>query len=241
MSDDNTGRNSPFTSRGFIAAAIIVGVIILAAVIVLVTSLTAPHDPVAKPTSTPSSPVASGGNKSVCGLTGFETKSSLTAAPKNKWELVGTVAAPTDPKSTGPGLVDKNGVRTCFAHTAEGALFAAVNYIALGSDARTQPRLIDLIEPGPGRDALKTAGTDISQSNSRVQVAGFKVNSYSTHEAVVDLVYMVISSNNQLVSFPMVMHWVDGDWKVSVTDKGQPPLAAAPLQSLGGYFAWAGV
>lgn len=184
--------------------------------------------------------VASGDDKSVCGLKGFETKSSLTAAPDNKWELVGTVAAPTDPK-VGPGVVDKDGVRTCFAHTAEGALFAAVNYVALGSDARTQPHLLDLIEPGPGRAALEAAGTDTSQSNSRVQVAGFKVNSYSAHEAVLDIVYTVTSSSNQLVSFPMVMHWVAGDWKVSVTDKGQPPFAAAPLQSLGGYFAWAGV
>ena len=90
MSDDNTTPSNPFTSRGFIAAAVVVGVIILAAVIVLVTSLTAPRDPVAQPTSTPSGPVASGDDRSICGLEGFETESSLTAAPETKWELVGT-------------------------------------------------------------------------------------------------------------------------------------------------------
>ena len=54
MSDDSTQPDNPFASRGFIAAAIVIGVILLAGVIVLVTSLTAPHTPVAQPTSTPS-------------------------------------------------------------------------------------------------------------------------------------------------------------------------------------------
>jgi len=237
--NDNTQPSSPSTSRGFIAAAIIIGVIVLATVIVVVTSLTTPK-PAAQPTATPNGPIADATDKSICGLPGFETENSLTAAPETKWELVGTVAAPTDP-DVGPGFVNKDGVRTCFAHTAEGALFAAVNYIALGSDARTQPHLVDLVEPGLGRDALKAAGPDLTQSNSRVQVAGFKVNSYSANVAVLDVVYRVTSSSNQLVSFPMVMHWAAGDWKLSVTDKGEPPFAAAPLQSLGGYLPWAGV
>ena len=240
MSDDSTQPGNPFTSRGFIAAAIVIGVILLAAVIVLVTTLTAPHNPVAKPTSSPSGPVASGDNKSVCGLPGFETESSLTAAPDTKWELVGTVATPTDPK-LGPGMVAGTGLRTCFSHTAEGALFAIVNYFALSSDARTLPLIPQLIEPGLGFDAAKENAASGAISNTRVQVAGFKVNSYKSGEAVIDVAWTVTSSQNQLISLPMVMHWVDGDWKVSLTDKGQLPFTAAPLQSLGGYIPWAGV
>lgn len=239
MSDDSTQPGNPFTSRGFIAAAIVIGVILLAAVIVLVTSLTAPHSPVAKPTSSPSGPVASGDNKSVCGLPGFETESSLTAAPDTKWELVGTVAAPTAPK-VGPGKVDSDGFRTCFAHTAEGALFAAINYIALGSDSRNADRMPQLFIPGPGVDiALKAGGG--STANSRLQVAGFKVNSYSAEDATIDVVWSVTSSGGQLVSFPTVLRWDKGDWKIVLNDDGQPPFAAAPLQSLGGYIPWAGV
>jgi hypothetical protein len=241
VSDDNAQPNSPFTSRGFITAAIIVGVIVLAAVIVLVTTLTSPHDPIAQPTSTPSSPVASGTDKSVCGLSGFETQSSLTDAPKTKWELVGTVAAPTDPKGAGPGKVANDGLRTCFSHTAQGALFAIVNYFALSSDARTLPLIPELIEPGPGFDAAQKNAEADTPSNTRVQVAGFKVNSYTSGEAVIDVAWTVTSSGNQLISLPMVMHWVAGDWKVSLTDTGQLPFTSAPLQSLGGYTPWAGV
>lgn len=241
MSDDNTQPRNPFTSRGFIAAAIVIGVILLAGVIVLVTSLTAPHDPVTKPTSSPSVPVASGDEKSVCGLPGFETESSLKAAPDAKWELVGTVATPTDPKGAGPGAVS-DGFRTCFSHTAEGALFAAINYVALASDSRNIPRIPDLIAPGKGKDAaLAQATASPAASATRLQVAGFKVNSYSSSEATVDVVWSVTSQGNALVSFPTVLKWTGGDWKIVLNDDGQPPFAPTQLQSLGGYIPWAGV
>ncbi len=241
MSDDNTGRNSPFTSRGFIAAAIIVGVIILAAVIVLVTSLTAPHDPVAKPTSTstPSSPVASDGNKSVCGLKGFEMKSSLTAAPPTKWQLVGTVAAPTEPKGAGPGTIEGDGFRSCFAHTATGALYAAVNFLALGTDGTLRPRLTELVANGLGKDAIANSGsTNSTSNNTRAQAAGFKIDAYDASSATVDLALNY--STGSLVSLPVKLVWEAGDWKLVLTDSGELPLKPAQLQSLGGYVPWAG-
>lgn len=240
MSDDNAQPNNLFTSRGFIAAAIVVGVIVLAAVIALVTTLTSPHDPGAQPTSTPSSSVASGADKSVCGLSGFETQSSLTDAPKTKWELVGTVAAPTDPKGAGPGKVENDGFRTCYAHTAEGALFAAVGYIAVGSDARNVPQLYELLADGPVRAQLQATPAPGDPSSDRLQVAGFKINSYSADEATVDVAWQITSSGSELVSFPTVLRWEHGDWKV-VIDKNGPPFAPSPLTSLGGYTPWAGV
>lgn len=237
MSDDNTQPSNPFTRRGFIAAAIVIGVVILAAVIVLVTSFTAPK-PVAQPTSTPSGPVASSSDKSICGLPGFETKSSLTTAPSATWELVGTIAAPTDPK-VGPGIVN-NGLRSCYAHTAAGALFAAVGYIAVGSDARNVPRLYELLADGPVRDQLKATPSPGDPSSDRLQVAGFKVDAYTTSEATIDVAWQVTSAGSALVSFPTVLRWEHGDWKV-VIDQIGPPYAPSPLTSLGGYIPWAGV
>lgn len=242
MSDDNAQAQSPFTRRSFMAAAIVIGVIVLAGVIVLVSALTSPKgDPVPQPTNT-SGPTATGSDKSVCGLEGFEEESSLTEAPDVEWELVGTVAAPTASSAAGPGDVRSNGLRTCFAHTAEGALFAAVNYVAMSSDARTLPLLIDLIEPGPGRDAAEaTAESGGEPSSARLQIAGFKVSSYTAGEATIDVAWTVTSAGSQLVSLPMVLRWVDGDWKVVLSDDGQLPFGSASLQSLGGYIPWAGV
>lgn len=241
-----TEPTSPFRKRGFIAAAIVVGIIVLAAIIVLVTSvIRGGGEPNAAPTSSATpTPTASqdSADASVCGLEGFEEESTLTAAPENEWELVGTVAAPTDPDGAGPGVTD-DGFRSCYAHTAEGALFSAVTWFALSSDARNISRLPELVEPGAGRDAAIAAanGATSAPSGTRLQVAGFKVNSYDGQEAVIDVAWTVTSEGGALVSLPTVLHWVDGDWKIVLTDSGDLPYTASPLANLGGYTPWAGV
>lgn len=239
MSTEDPGSANPFARRGFVAAVVVVGVIVVLGIFVLVSSLLAPAKtpPITEPTTAPTQSAA---DASVCGLEGFEATSSLTKAPEVKWELVGTVAVPVDP-TVGPGAIDDDGFRSCFAHTAEGALFATINYFALSSDARTFPRIPELIEPGPGRDAAASAAGGEQTANTRLQVAGFKVNSYTGEEAVIDVVWSVTTSGGRLVSLPIVLHWVDGDWKIALTEKGQLPFSSAPLENLGGYIPWAGV
>jgi hypothetical protein len=233
----------PFARRGFIAAATVIGIVVLAAIVVIVSSVVrAAHHSAAAPTptTTPTSEQSSS-DKSVCGLSGFESKSSLTSAPTNKWDLVGTVAAPTDPDGAGPGSI-KDGFRSCYAHTAEGALFASVTYVALASDARNISDLASLLAPGQGKEAAIAAATSApSPTSIRLQVAGFKVNSYDAHEAVIDVAWSVTSSGGALVSFPTVLDWDDGDWKIVLASDGQPPFASSPLQNLGGYIPWSGV
>jgi hypothetical protein len=241
VSDDNTQSENPFARRGFIAAAIVVGVIVLAGVIVLVTSLTSPKgDPVVQPTNT-SGPVASGSDKSVCGLEGFEQESTLTEAPATDWELVGTVAAPTDPDGAGPGVIASDGFRSCYAHTAQGALYFTVNFLAIGTDATIRNQLVDLVQNGPGRNAAQEASensTGESGSGIRAQIAGFKIGSYDGDSATIDLA--LNTSTGVLVSQPIKLVWEEGDWKMVYSDDGQLPLEPAQLQSLGGYIPWAG-
>jgi hypothetical protein len=241
VSDDNTQPDNPFTRRGFIAAAIVVGVILLAAVIVAVTAITAPKgDPVVEPTNT-SGPVASGEDRSVCGLEAFETESSLTAAPETDWELVGTVAAPTDPEGAGPGVIDSDGFRSCYSHTAQGALYFTVNFLAIGTDATIRDKLIDLVQSGPGRDALQEAQENSSGgsgASDHAQVAGFKIGAYDSGTATVDLA--LNTSSGVLISQPIKLVWEDGDWKVVLSETGELPLSPSQLQSLGGYIPWAG-
>ena len=236
----NEESKSPFRSRGFIAAAALVGVIALAAIILMVTSLTrGGDDPVSEPTtSTPTqSPTADTADKSICGLSGFDSQNNLQDAPEAAWELVGTVAAPTDPERSGPGITDDDGFRTCFAHTTTGALYAAANMLAMGSDARLQPLLAEKLSvPGPGRDAAM--GAPASGAQIRYQISGYKITSYSADQSTVDLAVTV--STGQMASVPFQIEWSDGDWKAVLTDDGQPPLVSAPLQNLGGYTPWAG-
>lgn len=234
---------SPFRSRGFIVAAIVVGAIVLAAIVVLVTSLLGGGNNNADPTPAPTTSASTepgSADPSVCGLEGYEESGTLDTAPNNEWELVGTVAAPVDADGAGPGVVEANGFRSCYAHTPEGALFAAVGYVAVSSDARNATRLYELLASGPVRDQLEATPAAGDPSSTRLQVAGFKINSYSGDEATVDVAWTVTSQSGALVSLPTVLKWEDGDWKVVIGGNG-PPFAPSPLENLGGYVPWAGV
>lgn len=235
----NAESGSPFRARGFVAAAIVVGVVVLAAIVVLVTSLSGEGDnPTSTTTRAPSStPATTVAEKSICGLEGYDAENTLTSAPATEWELVGTLAAPTDPDGAGPGVIE-NGLRTCYAHTAKGALFMAVNYIAMGADATLYNRLPQLIAPGAGREALEKAPDTPSSSSFRAQVAGFTISGYSPEATTIDLVLNY--SSGQLVSIPMKLIWVENDWKLVLTDSGELPIAPAPVENLGGYTPWSG-
>jgi hypothetical protein len=113
----------------------------------------------------------------------------------------------------------------------------AANFIAMGSDATIGPRLVSLVAPGPGRDALASKPSS-SSSSSEAQVAGYKVGAYSAGQATVEIVMNY--SDGSLVSIPLKLVWSQGDWKVVLTDTGDFPLAPAQIQDLGGYTPWAG-
>jgi hypothetical protein len=243
---DQSEQQSPFRSRRFILSVLVVGVIALCAVIVLISNLLGGEDDgqpgatssttsSATPTSAPS--VATDPDPSACGLGDYETSNTLSTAPGNDWELVGTVAAPTDPDGAGPGLIESSGFRSCYAHTGEGALFAATNFVALGTDETMADKLTSLVAPGEGREAAPSGGAT-SSSSFRAQVAGFTIGSYDGTNAVIDLA--INYSDGQLVSLPIKLLWSEGDWKVVLSADGSLPIAPAPLESLGGYIPWAG-
>ena len=199
MTTEEPRSSSPFQRRGFVTAAIVVAVIVALGIFVLIATLISPPNP--SPTSAPTNgPGPSAGDESVCGLEGFETTSSLDDAPDVRWEHVGTVAAPTDP-DVGPGVVDGDGFRSCYAHTAQGALYFAVNYAAIGTDATLRDRLPELVAEGPGRDALAEAiggAGDTGSTAQRAQIAGFKIGQYDGATATIDLA--VNYSDGRLVS-----------------------------------------
>lgn len=228
--------------RGFIFGAVIVGILILLAAVLIVSSLIGGgNTPSASPTPEPSSPGASAQSEqaSICGFTNTESADSITTAPVADWVIVGTMAAPEDPE-VGPGEVAGDGFRTCYARTATGALFAAANIWAMGSDAQLAPQITDLLTvPGAGRDAALNAQAGASTTGLSAQIAGFKILSYTGSTATVDIAFRL--NTGDLISFPQKLEWSDGDWKVLLADDGSPALRPSNLQSLGGYIPWAGV
>ncbi|PPF66654.1 hypothetical protein C5E16_11100 [Clavibacter michiganensis] len=231
--------DSPFKKKGFIFGAVLCVALFLAATVIGLTSSRGGGDEEATPaaTSSPSAtPQVAASDKSVCGLPGYEETGTLTTAPAASWTFVGTMAAPGS-KQAGPGTIGSDGVRSCYAHTVDGAVLAVANIWAMGSDARLSKLALDeMTAPGPGRDAAIAANIPQSNTGLSVQIVGVKVLSYDGRDATIDVAFR--TSTGQLYSFPAPVTWVDGDWKSVLTDDGQPPLRPTALQSLGGYIPW---
>jgi hypothetical protein len=238
-----THEKSAWLQPGFIAAAAVVTLVILLG---LILALTGGSDGDAgggstSPPAAPATPQGSGQktDASVCGLPAGDN-TVPTKPPPGKWELVGRVAVPTAVKSVGPGTV-RNGLRSCFVHSPTGALYAAVNVIAMtASDAQREAFLRRLTAPGVGRDrALSNLGPSSDATSTGLQVAGYSISDYRPSSVVVDLAFRVDKGNAAgYVHLPLALRWLDGDWKLAVPDTGQPFNGMARLPSLAGYVTW---
>ena len=249
QSTESTTESNPFTKPGFIIAAALVVALIAAAVVIFLLPKgqdPAQPAPAASPDSASATPTksADAAGKSICGLPS-STETALGTAPKSKWELVGKMAVPTDPKTSGPGLTDADGFRSCFAHSPAGALYSAMNVGALGSAGSPQleVKLADkLLVPGNGRDAaMKEAASSSASSGSdtTIQVKGFSIKSYTASEANVDLAFE--TNKGVLVHTILSMRWMDGDWKVKPADDGVTFSGVSQLSDLSGFILWSGV
>ncbi|NUU31807.1 hypothetical protein [Arthrobacter sp. C9C5] len=247
QSTESTPESSPFTKPGFIIAAALVVALLAATVVIFLlpkgdtTAQPAPASPEGSASATPSAPADAAG-KSVCGLPS-SNDTALGTAPTSKWELVGKMAVPTDPKTFGPGTTDPDGFRSCFAHSPTGALYAATNILGLGSSGNpvlNRKATEHLLMPGPGRDiAMEDAAkASPSTSNSTVQFRGFVIKSYTPASASVDVAFQ--SDKGVLAHAVLPLQWADGDWKLSIADAGQLINEISQLRDLSGFIAWSG-
>lgn len=250
MSDNNASTppaddEKSDASKKFIGSAVVVAAIV---VLGLVLSLTNLFGGKTEPTPTASAPSASTpattaptttSDASVCGLDAVEMSGTVTTAPTATWALVGTTAAPSI-KGQGPGKVDEDGYRSCYARTPTGALLAAANYSALGSYAPVRKKFYEQATvPGPGRDALlKKPITGAGDGGTRVQIAGFRVLRYDGKQADVDIAFR--TSNGAIAGMVFNLQWSGGDWKIRVADDGTELSPVVQLPSLSGYTLWSG-
>jgi len=244
MSYDDEAPQNPFTRPGFIAAAVVVAIVLVLGVLVAVR--TAGSDDVAAAPSTGADPSASvtpdpseaSGEASVCGLDGIELEGTVTAPPEAEWAYQGTIAYPTSDEY-GPGASDPSGFNYCFQRSPEGALFAAANAIAQGSDGENNAAWLKyVVAEGPHRDELLTVtGDGTPTTGIRLRVAGFRVLAYDGTSARIDIAGEG-STPDGSITFSIVYElvWQAGDWKVSAESATPPDFAVIP--DLAGYLSW---
>jgi hypothetical protein len=225
-------------SRSFLAGAAIVAVLVIAGAAVSLGALFG-DQPSNRADSGPSASARPAAGGSVCGLTGMDRAgATLETAPTTRWATVGTMAAPSS-RTAGPGRVQEDGFRSCYAHTVTGALFAVANFWATGSDPRLYRQIVEHnVAAGSGRTrALAQSGAP-SNTGMSAQITAFQVRSYRPTAATIDVALQ--TSTGQQVGFPVPVLWQDGDWKVQLADDGSNVFRPTILQTLAGYTPWAG-
>lgn len=243
--DDRSGP-----SKKLIGSAVVVGIIVLLGVVLSLGNLfgdkTGPSPTTApSPSTTTSTDTASSSSSttaseaSMCGLTDVQMTGTVAAAPAATWTLVGTVAAPSI-KDQGPGKVEADGYRSCYARTPTGALLAAANYSAIGSYGPLRKKFYaEATVPGPGRDALlKKTVPGAADGGTRIQIAGFRLLRYDGVSADVDLAFR--TSSGAIGATVVNLQWSEGDWKIRVADDGSELSPFVQLPTLSGYTAWSG-
>lgn len=236
---------SPFTRPGFLAAAGVVLVLIVLAGFLVFTggdddrqADLAPTAGAGSSSATAATPTPSAGD---CDLPGGDQTVPVTA-PETEWTLVGTVAAPSS-DDAGPAVIDPaTGVRSCYAQTPTGALFAAANFLAAITDPDALVAAVEeLTADGPGRDTLleqvRTDPASAIGTATRYQVAGF---TYLSAQDDVVTVSLAIATTGGMAGIPLTVVREDGDWKVDIPADGNVSAQAQPIASLSGYVPWAG-
>lgn len=248
MATDESTQN-PFTRPGFVAAAIVVALLVVLGVVIAIVNATRAEStpeptPSASPASTTSSPsqppeasptdVAA----SICGLKDDADAKPPAAAPEALWEYQGTTAYPAS-ETYGPGKNDAAGFRYCFQHSPTGALFAAANAAAQGSDPEVSPKWLDYaVAEGPYREELvSSVATGSGKEGSRITIQGFRILKYDGSSARVDLGVRGSSGGETVMASAVYeLVWQEGDWKINA-DMPEP-LDTAPIPDLTGYIAW---
>ncbi|GAB3440146.1 hypothetical protein GCM10027570_05360 [Streptomonospora sediminis] len=250
------GPPNPFASGRFLAAAATVGVLVVMGLVVTIIMLIEGSSP--DSSSSPSSEQSqegavgeqeypddpatsavprSDGSESVCGLAGAEA-TDFTAWPQDTtWQTVGTLEAPSSTVH-GPGQTEDNGYRHCYAKSPSGAVMAATNFTAMGTDPLITPDLAEhMLAEGEGRQAvleeLESGGAG-SDTRTPGHIGGAKLVSYTGERARVEIA-LVIEEPQAIAAHSVDLRWADGDWKVVTRDDGQMIIPQVIIYSLDGY------
>lgn len=249
MSDvtDHDDRPSPWTRPGFVAAVVVLTIVVALGITIAILGpadeqKAAPAPAVPPPTSAAASSSASPATGCVLPV-GEQTVPQATPADTT-WELVGTMAAPSAPARYGPTQT-RDGVRTCFAHNPIGALYAAVNVVAMTTRPELRLALVRTLgASGAARDlALRqlASATPTDSSGTHIQLAGFSMLNFTSQNTTVDLAFRVATpSNNGYGHLPVQLTWQDGDWRVVLSANGDLGENSGGLPDLTGYIPWSG-
>ncbi|WP_460649820.1 hypothetical protein [Kribbella endophytica] len=254
---------SPYT-RGFVAAAIVLGAVLICGTLILFTGpdgknsppvattsgTTSPGNssstvfPPAAATPTPAtSPAASpqtSTTANTCNLPDTDQTIPTKAPPTDGWEVSRRVVVPRS-TTYGPGTTDDDGFRRCFAHSPTGAVYAAYNAIAaLGDQHQAIQTTKKLMLPSQDTTTLLTKlKSEKPTDGPAAQLAGYRILD-ATEDRVT--VVLALPVEEEYMSANLTLVWHDDDWRVVPPKPGD--TFGAPFsqhRDLDDFVTWKGL
>lgn len=175
-----------------------------------------------------------GADESLCGLDpGDQT---LPSGPLEYQQLRVAINVP-DVEGVGPGI--KENITHCFAHSPRGALVAAVNFMRWFS---SREQILEVITTLMADDENRTrladrvdAEWDRTTTTPQV-IRGYRIEMRGPDEAAVTLATSMSVSDDVYVSWPLVLVWQDGDWRVKAPEVDS--FGQQREESLAGFSMW---
>ncbi|MFK4083231.1 hypothetical protein ACI2LF_03920 [Kribbella sp. NPDC020789] len=266
--DESTGF---WQERGFVAAAVVLGAVVVCLLLWVFTRgdgtpdaqpvptpVPTVSEPSGEPTDEPTGPPATPTDPTttptptvkppVPGTGGCKTAKPPQGIPRVApvgvtWQFEDDMLFPSQ-QQAGPAAMDRNGVRSCFAHSPTGAVFATFVLLAqIKNPELTADVLATRVAPGPGRNvaiAQNRATPTPRDENRSGQFAGFKVIDYQPDRAIISIA--VRFDERTIGALPVTMIWNGKDWLGKLQPDGSFNGSTQPdlLGSLESYVGFQG-
>jgi hypothetical protein len=235
----------PWTRPGFVVAALLVALIVVAGLVVALWPSPNRHPAADPPAPSPgaantnpgANPTGEPGNP-------LPTTVPTVAPPDVTWQLVHQVALPVS-RSAGPTLVTDT-TASGYAHTPVGALVAAAQISSRSAlhngRAMWEATLTRQFVPSADRDtllaALRTQPDTPADPGELSQLSGFRFISYTPDTAVVGLVDRTPGATAAYYITTLTLLWHDGDWRMVAPPGGSWTAASQKLTDQTGVVVW---
>ncbi len=255
---ENTGGPSP----AWMGSVVLLGLVAVVLVIVLIHAAISSPTPAAPVAASPgaspgvappagstptsgggtSAPASAEGRPAGCSTTGTDQTVPTSPPAGVTWSLASGVAVPSS-AADGPKLHGDAGIGYCYSRTALGAILAASNLAQGTGGPQELQNAVLKYSLVPNQYAAQVAATPATSGGSSggIQLAGFRVITYSPDQASIALSYQVPGQTDRYPQLTLAMQWYAGDWRVVPQPGPSAVVTSGVAPSLAGSVPWAGV
>lgn len=161
---------------------------------------------------------------SVCGLAGSELKpTSQVNMPAMRSSLFVDSTYYYYNNLTGPGKRADGDVPTCYAHTSEGAILAATNFLLIASSGKKRLEMAKALtyEDAGQEILLGQVKRKPEVTPTDLKIVGYNIDVIDENNVIVNIAFNVSIDSAHLYGNTLTLTWDKGDWKIKVPADGK--------------------